>query len=74
MPQLHFYVPDDVAQALRRKAEAEKKSLSKYLAEVLKREVAGGWPQGYFEEVVGGWRGEPLERPPQGELEERDPL
>ncbi len=25
-----------------------------------------GWPAGFFEEVIGGWVGEPLERPDQG--------
>jgi len=27
------------------------------------------WPERFFEEVVGGWKGEPLERPDQGRLE-----
>ena len=27
------------------------------------------WPEGFFEEVVGGWKGEPLERPDQGWFE-----
>ncbi|WP_414574750.1 hypothetical protein [Anabaena sp. CCY 9402-a] len=26
-----------------------------------------GWMPGFFEEVIGGWVGEPLERPEQGE-------
>lgn len=29
------------------------------------------WPAGFFEEVIGGWHGEPLERPEQGEYEQR---
>jgi hypothetical protein len=32
------------------------------------------WPEGFFEEVVGGWQGEPLTRTPQGEYEDREPL
>ena len=30
--------------------------------------------QGFFEEVAGGWQGEALDRPDQGEIESRDPL
>ncbi|MES1026608.1 hypothetical protein ABN584_27320 [Gloeocapsa sp. BRSZ] len=33
-----------------------------------------GWNPGFFEEVIGGWVGEPLERPEQGEYETREPL
>ena len=31
-----------------------------------------GWLPGFFEDVVGGWQGEPLERAPQGEPEQRE--
>jgi hypothetical protein len=34
----------------------------------------GGWMPGFFEEVVGGWVGESLERAEQGEYEIREPL
>lgn len=33
-----------------------------------------GWLAGFFEEVIGGWEGEPLVRPEQPELETRDEL
>ncbi|MBD6619696.1 hypothetical protein FNW02_28735 [Komarekiella sp. 'clone 1'] len=33
-----------------------------------------GWPPGFFEDVIGGWVGEPLERLEQGEYETREPL
>jgi hypothetical protein len=33
-----------------------------------------GWMPGFFEEVIGGWVGEPLERPEQGEYETRETL
>ncbi|MGI2906821.1 hypothetical protein [Tolypothrix sp. VBCCA 56010] len=33
-----------------------------------------GWMPGFFEEVIGGWVGEPLERAEQGEYETREPL
>ena len=30
-----------------------------------------GWSPGFFEEVVGTWKGEPLTREPEGEYETR---
>jgi len=33
-----------------------------------------GWPPGFFQEVAGGWQGEPLIREEQGEYEIRDEL
>ena len=71
MPQLHLYVPDEVAEAAKSKAQAAGKSLSSYLADLVISEVAGDWPDDFFEKVVGGWKGEPLERPKQGRLERR---
>lgn len=71
MPQLHLYVSDEIAERVRQRAEANHMSVSKYLATLVKKETGSGWPDGYFERVVGGWKGEPLTRPPQGELEER---
>ena len=72
MPQLHLYVPDAVAEKLREQAKARNMSLSRYLAEIVQSETGTGWPEGYFDEVIGGWQGESLDRPEQPELEERD--
>lgn len=33
-----------------------------------------GWHPGFFEEVIGGWVGEPLERGEQGKYETREQL
>ena len=33
-----------------------------------------GWQPGFFEEVIGGWQGEPLVREEQGEYEVREEL
>ena len=33
-----------------------------------------GYPPGFFEEVAGGWAGEPLERAEQGEFEQREEI
>lgn len=35
---------------------------------------ASGWPPGFFEATAGAWKGEPLERAPQGEYEVRGTL
>jgi hypothetical protein len=58
MPQLHLYVRDEVAERLRQQAKERKLSLSRYLAEIVERETSGGWPRGYFQEVVGSWEGD----------------
>jgi hypothetical protein len=75
MPQLHCYVPEDIAQQVQRRAAQAGVSLSRYLAELVKRDAANaaGWPEGYFD-IFGKWEGAPLERPLQGEFEERLPL
>ena len=74
MPQLHFYVPKELAERIHQEAHAAKKSVSRYLAELVKREMAPHWPEGFFDEVVGGWQGDSLQRPPQGEFEQRAAL
>jgi len=71
MPQLHLYVPQQVADELRRRAEAEGVSTSKYLATVVERELSTDWPEAWFDRVVGQWQGE-LERTPAGSVEERE--
>ena len=74
MPQLHFYVPEQTAERVRQEAKAAGLSISQYLAELVKREIHSGWPEGYFEEVVGGLQDEPLQRGEQGTYETRDLL
>lgn len=74
MPQLHFYVPEKTAERVRQEADAAGLSVSQYLAEVVKREFHPEWPKGFFEEVVGGWQGEPLQRGEQGDFDRRDSL
>ena len=74
MPQLHFYVPKETAKVLRARAQAAGLPISRYLAKVVQGEMHKGWPEGYFEQVVGCWEGKPLRRPRQGKLQERDPM
>ncbi|MDD5177540.1 MAG: hypothetical protein PHQ05_14070 [Sterolibacterium sp.] len=72
MAQLHCYVLEDIAQQAQRRAEQAGLSLSRYLAELVKRDAANstGWPEGYFDLFV-PIEGAELVRPPQGEFEER---
>ncbi len=74
MPQMHLYVPREVAREVKRRAEAKGATVSAYLAALVKREVADAWPDGFFEEVAGGWAGGRLERAAQPGLESREPL
>ena len=72
MSQLHFYVPDDVETQIRMKAKQANLPLSKYLAELVKREtgIQNQWPEGYFE-LFDEWQGEPQTRPSELALETR---
>jgi hypothetical protein len=72
MPQLHLYVPDELAERIQREAKAANKSVSRYLSDLVTRNVSLEWPEDFFEAIVGGWQGEPLTRPPQGTFEERE--
>lgn len=72
MPQLHLYVPEPVAASIRQRARAAGQSVSSYLAQLVAREAQDVWPIRFFEDVVGGWCGEPLKRPPQGRFEARE--
>lgn len=73
MAQLHFYIPDSVADSVKIKAEHAHLSVSKYLAELVKREVANEWPEKYFE-IFGQWEGDSLQRPAQNAMEQRETL
>lgn len=75
MARLQCYVPDDIAGHVRRRAAQSGRSLSRYLAELVKRDAQAstGWPEGYFD-LFGKWEGEPLARPPQLPLEGRLPI
>jgi len=72
MPQLHLYLPKEISDEVRRRAEKTGSSVSGYLAELVRSRVADEWPAGFLEEVVGGWTGGALERPPQPLPETRD--
>ena len=53
MPQLHCYVPETVAQQLQRQAANLGLSVSAYLAELVKRDINPGWPEGFEAALFG---------------------
>lgn len=71
MSQICFYLTQAEEQRLQQRAAAQGLSLSKYIAQLVRREIKTGWPEGYFEQVLGRWQGD-LERPPQGDYEIRE--
>ena len=71
MPQLHFYVPENIAKEIRRRAEKAHLPVSRYLVRLIKREIRTEWPENYFDGVFGGWEGDPLVRESEGKLEKR---
>jgi len=70
MAQLHCYIPDNIADKFHQKAKQANLSTSKYLALLIKQEITDEWPDNYFD-LFGSWEGEPLERPEQGDFENR---
>ncbi len=74
MMRLYCNVPEVLARKVQERAEALGVSTSHYLAELIRRDVGSGWPDGYFERVVGGWQGEELIRPEQLAVEAREVL
>lgn len=72
MVHLHCSVSDEIAKQAQRCAAESGLSLSRYLAELVKRDIgiSAGWPEGYFD-LFGKWEGAPLERPTPLPLEER---
>ena len=72
MSQLHFYVSDEIEAQIRQKAQSLNLPLSRYLANVIKREVSvqNQWPEGYFE-LFDQWQGAPMTRPESLPVENR---
>lgn len=74
MPQLHFYVPDDVAEQIKARAAQAKLPVSRYVADLVKRDAGQGWPEDYFERISGAVEGATIKYEPSGPPEERPPL
>lgn len=66
MAQLNFYVPDEVEETIRREAKSHRKTISSYIAEVVKAHAQHDrWQKDFFSKVAGGWHGDfpKIERP-----------
>jgi hypothetical protein len=74
MPQIQLDLPEDVVEEVRRQAETRGVSVNYIVAEMVRGGRATGWPADFFDEVVGGWKGEPLVRAEQHLPEVRDKL
>ncbi|MFP4209346.1 MAG: hypothetical protein ACLFSC_11875 [Wenzhouxiangella sp.] len=74
MAQLHCYLPEREAESLKRRASQAGMSVSRYLAELARKDLVAEWPPGYFDRVFCAADGAPIERAPQGEVETRSPL
>jgi hypothetical protein len=74
MAQLHLYLPDDLAKDVRNRAKARGMTVSAFLSELVRSQLTEGWPDDFFTKVVGGWSGDPLERPEQPPLERREDI
>lgn len=74
MQHLEFYVSDVISRQLRQRAVQAGISLSRYLAELVKRDTysSANWPEGYFK-LFGTWQGAPLERFPQNPSTQPNP-
>lgn len=71
MPQLHCYLPDKEAKALKLRAELAGMSLSGYLAELARKDLLTAWPPGYFERLYAGEDIAPIERSAPTAFEDR---
>ena len=74
MPRLHFYIPDDVAEKIKVRAAQAKLPVSRYVADLVKRDVGQGWPKDYFERISGAAEDATIRHEPSGLPEERLPL
>jgi hypothetical protein len=74
MPQLHFYVPDDVAEQIKARAARAHLSISRYVADLVKRDIVQSWPEDYFEQISGAAEGATIRYESSGPPAERLPL
>ena len=59
MSQLNFYVPDELEEELRAAAQKDGKSISGFIADIVKSHFPGKkWPKNFFTEVCTQWEGE----------------
>lgn len=73
MSQLNFYVPDEVEDQIRAAAKKEGKSISAFLAELVKEKFfSQQWSEDFFTSVFGQWEGEfpEIQRPASQQRED----
>jgi len=64
MPQLHLYLPEEIASLVRVRARARKMTVSGYLADLVRREVAAGVAAGLLRRGGGRMDGASPPSPP----------
>ena len=74
MAQLHFYVPDALAEQIKARAAQANMPISRYVAELVKRDVGVGWPKDYFKRLSSGRSAASMVHEPSGPPEERQVL
>ncbi|MEZ4539336.1 MAG: hypothetical protein R3C43_05075 [Chloroflexota bacterium] len=52
-------------ERIRRAAATADLSISRYVAQLVRREIDNEWPEGFFTDVLGGRQGEPLTSAPR---------
>lgn len=58
MSQLNFYVPDELEEQIRKAAQEQGKSISAFLADLIRaRFSAQGWSEDFFA-ALGQWEGD----------------
>lgn len=74
MAQLHCYLPEEEAESLRHRAKRAGMSVSRYLAELARKDLVSEWPEGYFERLFSHDGIAPIKRGSQGDFEDRSSL
>jgi len=54
MPQVTIYLPDEVAKQARQHAKKERRSLSSWVSELVKRETGEEWPSTLIDVLESG--------------------
>jgi hypothetical protein len=57
VPQLAIYIDDQLAKKLDKAIEGSRKSISKWVADLIRAKLEDEWPEGFFE-LAGSWEGD----------------
>ncbi len=57
MPQLAIYIDDNLSKKLNKIIKVSGKSLSKWVADLIKAKLKDEWPEDFFK-LAGSWEGE----------------